>query len=70
MDGSSVTKQFHRFLAHASLPDLTFHDLRHQFASLLLAEGESLKVVSELLRHQDSALTLRTYSHVLPEAKE
>ena len=45
------------------------YDLRHLFASLLLGQGESLKVVSELLGHQDSALTLRTYSHVLPQAK-
>ena len=52
------------------MPDLTVHDLRHQFASLLLAEGESLKVGSELLGHQDSALSLRTYIHVLPEAKD
>lgn len=69
LDGPTVTKHLHRFLARAGLPDLSFHDLRHQFASLLLAGGESLKVVSELLGHQDSALTLRTYSHVLPEAK-
>lgn len=69
LDGPAVTKHLHRFLAAAGLPDLTFHDLCHQFASLLLAGGESLKVVSELLGHQDSALTLRTYSHVLPEAK-
>lgn len=69
LDGPTVTKHLHRFLRQAGLPDLTFHDLRHQFASLLLAGGESLKVVSELLGHQDSALTLRTYSHVLPEAK-
>lgn len=69
LDGPTVTKHLHRFLRPSGLPDITFHDLRHQFASLLLAGGESLKVVSELLGHQDSALTLRTYSHVLPEAK-
>ena len=41
LDSSSVTKQLHRFLARAGLPDLTFHDLRHVFASLLVAGGES-----------------------------
>jgi len=68
LDGPAVTKQLHRFLRNAGLPDMRFHDLRHQFASLLLAGGESVKVVSELLGHQDGALTLRTYSHVLPDA--
>jgi integrase len=53
----------------ADLPDLRFHDLRHQFASWLLAGGENVRLVAELLGHQDSSLTLRTYSHVLPQAK-
>lgn len=69
LDGPTVTKRLHALLEAADLPDLTFHDLRHQFASILLGQGEQLKVVSELLGHQDSALTLRTYSHVLEEAK-
>ncbi len=36
---------------------------------MLLVGGESLKIVSETLGHQDSTLTLRTGGHVLPEAK-
>lgn len=41
--------------------------LRHTYASLLLADGESLKVVSEKLGHATEILTLTTYSHVLPD---
>ena len=69
LDGPAVTKHLHRFLARAGLPDLTLHDLRHVYGSTLVADGVSLKVVAELLGHQDAALTLRTYSHALPETK-
>jgi len=41
--------------------------LRHTFATLLLQDGEGLKVVSEKLGHATEVLTLTTYSHVLPE---
>lgn len=48
------------------LPDIRFHDLRHTCASLLLESGVHVKIVSDLLGHSSIALTLDTYSHVLP----
>jgi hypothetical protein len=42
------------------------HDLRHTHASLLLAAGERIPVVSQRLGHEDSATTLRIYAHVIP----
>ena len=52
----------------AGLPDgTTPHDLRHHFASILLAAGESVPRVAELLGHADGgALVLSTYGHVIP----
>ena len=44
---------------------LRWHDLRHSYASVLLAGGASLKSVSERLGHSDPALLLRVYAHVL-----
>ncbi len=46
------------------------YDLRHTFATMLLAAGESVKVVSEWLGHASIQLTLDTYCHVLPDMKE
>jgi integrase len=46
-------------------PQLTFHDLRHTHASLLLAEGEPITNVSARLGHRDAATTLRIYAHAL-----
>jgi integrase/recombinase XerC len=43
-----------------------YHRFRHSFASNLLRVGRSIKAVQLLMRHEDVALTLRTYSHLLP----
>jgi integrase len=53
-------------LRKAGLPQIRFHDLRHTCATLLLTKGVHPKVVQELLGHSSIAITLDTYSHVLP----
>jgi integrase len=40
------------------------HDLRHAHASLLLAAGTPIKVVSERLGHSSPMITLTIYQHV------
>ena len=57
---------FWRLLREAGLPRVRLHDLRHTMATLMLAAGEHPKVVSERLGHSTVAITLDTYSHVLP----
>jgi integrase len=54
----------------AGLPPIRPHDLRHSVASILLARGVHPKVVSELLGHATIALTLDTYSHVIPSLQQ
>ena len=49
---------------------MRFHDLRHTCATLLLSKSVNPKVVSELLGHASIAITLDTYSHVLPNMQE
>jgi integrase len=53
-------------LIRAGLSDIRFHDLRHTCATLLLGKGVHPKFVQELLGHATIAITLDTYSHVLP----
>jgi len=57
---------FQRLLAEAGLPRIRLHDLRHTMATLMLAQGEHPKIVSERLGHATVGITLDTYSHVLP----
>jgi integrase len=53
-------------LKRVGLPQIRFHDLRHTCATLLLTKNVNPKVVSEMLGHATIAITLDTYSHVLP----
>ncbi|MEK8228721.1 tyrosine-type recombinase/integrase [Oerskovia sp. M15] len=47
--------------------DFRFHDLRHYFASLLIASGLDVKVVQARLRHASAKTTLDTYGHLWPD---
>lgn len=61
----NVYRVFKRLSRKAGLPDIRLHDLRHTAATLMLKQGVHPKIVQER-RHSDIALTLNTYSHVLP----
>jgi integrase len=47
-----------------------FHQLRHFYASLLIAHGGSVKVVQERLGHTSAQMTLDTYSHLWPDSDD
>ena len=64
-------RSFKRIKARSGVrDDLRFHDLRHTFATMLLAAGVHAKVVSEMLGHASITITLDTYSHVLPDMQD
>ena len=66
-----TSRQFKPLLKRAKLPETTrFHDLRHTCATLLLTKNVNPKVVSEMLGHSNIAITLDTYSHVLPNMQD
>ena len=47
-----------------------YHDLRHHFASVLIAGGCSVKVVQKTLGHASARETLDTYGHLFPEGDD
>jgi integrase len=53
-------------LGDGAPPAIRLHDLRHTHATILLADRESVKVVSERLGHSSVTVTLSIYAHVMP----
>ena len=49
---------------------ITFHDLRHTYATRLFELGENPKTVQELLGHSNISITLNIYTHVMDETKQ
>lgn len=69
MDPSVLSNNFGKICREIGL-NVRFHDLRHTYASLMLASGVHPKVVSEALGHSTVAITLDIYSHVTPGLQE
>ena len=59
-------RSFIPLLKKAKLPQIRFHDLRHTCATLLLSRNVHPKYVQEFFGHSNIAITLDTYSHVIP----
>jgi site-specific recombinase XerD len=60
----SLQQIFHRAKDEAKiLQDVTFHSLRHSYATHLHERGTDIKLIQELLGHNDIKTTLR-YTHV------
>jgi hypothetical protein len=61
----SATTAFGRLVNEAGLRPVRLHDLRHGRASLMLAAGVPIAVVSKMLGHSSITITSDTYSHLL-----
>ena len=62
-----VSDLFERLVTAAGLPTIRLHDLRHVAATLMLAAGVDIKVVSETLGHSDTRITRDIYQAVLDD---
>ena len=69
VDSSYLSKKLKDAIRQIGRGDVSFHGLRHSYASALLATGEHPKVVQELLGHSQISMTIDTYSHVAPDLK-
>ena len=61
--------EYHEFLEKYGISNISFHDLRHTFASLLLEAGESPKIIQELLGHTSITTTMDIYTHISKQSK-
>lgn len=65
-----MSRVFRPAVKRAGLDGLTFHDLRHTFASLMIAGGANPLEVASQLGHKDARLVLQRYGHLYPGASE
>ena len=65
-----ITKQHNKLLKKYGFRHIRFHDLRHSCASLLNAQGFTLKDIQEWLGHSDIQTTANTYAHLDIKRKE
>lgn len=65
-----IKRRFKPALNRAGIDSLRFHDLRHTYASLLLANGAPMKYVQHQLGHSSIKMTMDLYTHLLPEVNE
>jgi integrase len=68
---SHQTRRFADALKRAGLSsDFSFHDLRHSYASMLIQAGVPIEVISDLLGHADTRITLRHYAHLVDSVRQ
>ena len=67
---SGVYTRAKRVWKDAGLTPISLHECRHTFASLMIAAGVNAKALSTYMGHANIAITMDTYSHVLPGLDE
>lgn len=67
--GENISHRFARLLRQSGMPAMRLHDLRHGAASLLLAQGVTLREIMEILGHAQISITADLYTHIAPEMK-
>lgn len=70
IDPDTFSHTFRRIAKMAGLEGVRLHDVRHGYATALLAAGVHPKIASEALGHSSVAFTLDTYSHVVPSMQQ
>jgi integrase len=69
LDPDNISHVFSRISHRAGLGHWHLHELRHSGASLMLAQGTDLYVVSEVLGHSSVAITKDVYGHLVEGQK-
>lgn len=65
-----VSRQIKKHIKKTELPVITFHDLRHTHATMLLEMGLNLKTVSDRLGHSTISITADIYAHTTEKQQQ
>lgn len=64
MDGSALTKRFQAMLEKNEFEKISFHSLRHTFATMCRSAGMKIEDIQDLLGHADISTTKNMYTHI------
>ena len=67
---STYRRHLYAAAAAAGVAPIKIHDLRHSHASLLVHLGVPITAIAARLGHDNPAITLKVYSHILPSDEE
>ncbi len=70
MQISSPTQKFQKILKANNLPTITLYGLRHTNATILIANGVSVRDVAAHLGHSQTSTTMNIYAHALQDSEE
>jgi integrase len=65
-DPRNLLRQMERLIKKAGVKRISFHGIRHTHATLMLTNGENIKVVADRLGHSRASTTLNFYAHSIP----
>ncbi|MED7788382.1 site-specific integrase [Francisella sp. 19X1-34] len=66
---TQINRQWKKFILEAEIENFRFHDLRHNFCSILVMKGTPIYTVSQLAGHAD-VKTTQIYAHLSPDVKK
>lgn len=67
----NISMEFTKKVAkYQNIKQISIHSLRHTHATLLISNGENIKIISDRLGHKDISITLNTYTHVIDDMKK
>ena len=64
---STITQWLKKYEKEWGTKDISCHGLRHTYCSLLLSQNVPIQTVSKYMGHSDSTITLKVYSHFIPD---
>lgn len=70
MNPHSAYRRLKKLLGEANLPDITFHELRHTFATQAASNGIDPRTLASILGHTKASFTLDTYTHITTDMQK
>ncbi len=66
----SISSWLSKFERQNGFKHVSCHGLRHTYCSLLLSQNVPIQTVSKYMGHSDSTITLKVYSHFIPDTQD